>query len=88
MMNICCDTIAYQEEKSTTVSLLEYIELVYAFAADIFIFGASFTILEIVGACIITFFNVVTLVERGKMEEEEDQRKKEVKNVVSELKQI
>jgi hypothetical protein len=37
-MNSVFDTIAYQEEKSTTVSLLEYIELVYAFIADTLLF--------------------------------------------------
>lgn len=71
-MQMQADTIAYQEEKSTTVSLLEYIELVYAFAADILLFGASFTMIEMVGASIITFFNVITIVERGKVEKEEE----------------
>ena len=37
-LNLTCLTIAYQNDKSATVSLLAYIALVYAFCADIFIF--------------------------------------------------
>jgi drug/metabolite transporter (DMT)-like permease len=50
--------------------LLAYIELVYAFAADILLFDSTFTLMELVGAAIITFFNVLTIVERGRVEEE------------------
>jgi drug/metabolite transporter (DMT)-like permease len=67
---LTCLTIAFQSDKSTTVSLLAYIELVYAFMADILLFDSTFTRMELVGAAIITFFNVLTIVERGKVEEE------------------
>ena len=69
-MNLTCLTIAYQSDKSTTVSLLAYIELVYAFAADILLYDSTFTKMEVMGAAIITFFNVLTIVERGRVEEE------------------
>lgn len=69
-LNLSCLTIAYQSDKSTTVSLLAYIELVYAFAADIFIYNSTFTNTEVLGASIIVFFNVLTIVERGRVEEE------------------
>ena len=69
-LNLTCLTIAFQSDKSTTVSLLAYIELVYAFLADILLFNSSFTTTEIFGAAIITFFNVITIVERGRIEEE------------------
>jgi drug/metabolite transporter (DMT)-like permease len=41
--NLTCLTIAFQSDKSTTVSLLAYIELVYAFMADVLIFNSTFT---------------------------------------------
>ena len=37
-LNLTCLTIAYQKDNSATVSLLAYIELVYAFISDITIF--------------------------------------------------
>lgn len=52
------------------MSLLAYIELVYAFAADVLLFNSTFTVMELTGAAIITFFNVLTIVERGRVEEE------------------
>lgn len=69
-LNLTCLTIAFQSDKSTTVSLLAYIELVYAFMADILIYKSSFSAHELTGAAIITFFNVLTIIERGKVEEE------------------
>jgi len=69
-LNLTCLTIAFQSDKSTTVSLLAYIELVYAFMADILIYKSSFSANELTGAAIITFFNVLTIIERGKVEEE------------------
>ena len=71
-VSLSCATIAFQNDKSTTVSLLAYIELVYAFACDILMFGASFSALELVGTGIITFFNVLTIVERGRIEKQQD----------------
>lgn len=41
-LNLTCLVIAYQNDKSATVSLLAYIALVYAFAADVAIFNLSF----------------------------------------------
>lgn len=52
------------------MSLLAYIELVYAFAADILLYNSTFTMMEVLGAAIITFFNVLTIIERGRVEEE------------------
>ena len=77
-ISLNCATIAFQNDKSTTVSLLAYIELVYAFVCDIFMFGASFTALELVGTGIITFFNILTIVERGRVEKRKEQKYQEV----------
>jgi len=61
-VNFTCLTIAFQSERSTTVSLLAYIELVYSFLADVFLFNAKFSTMEFAGAAIITFFNLLTIV--------------------------
>jgi drug/metabolite transporter (DMT)-like permease len=60
--NTTCLTIAFQNERSTTVSLLAYIELVYSFLADVFLFNATFSTMELTGAAVITFFNLLTIV--------------------------
>ena len=74
-LNLTCLTVAYQNDKSATVSLLAYIALVYAFCADIFIFKHDFVNLELAGAGIITFFNLFTIIYKMKFcpEEEEQQ---------------
>ena len=61
-LNLTCLTIAYQNDKPATVSLLAYIALVYAFLADTMIFNHNFVFLEISGALIITSFNLLTIV--------------------------
>ena len=71
-LNLICATIAFQSDKSTTVSLLAYIELVYAFLVDVLMFDSKFSAVELAGAGIITFFNLVTIVERGRMEKKND----------------
>ena len=60
-LNLTCITIAYQSDKSSTVSLLAYISLVYAFMADTVIFGHNFVFLELAGALLITSFNLFTI---------------------------
>jgi len=60
--NTTCLTIAFQNERSTTVSLLAYIELVYSFLADVFLFNGTFSTMERTGAAVITFFNLLTIV--------------------------
>jgi len=60
--NLTCLTIAYQSDNSSTVSLLSYISLVYAVLADIFFFNHKFATLEIIGAVVITTFNLVSIV--------------------------
>ena len=60
-LNLTCLVIAYQNDKSATVSLLAYIEIVYAIVADLIIFDQRFVPMEIVGASIITFFNLLTI---------------------------
>ena len=72
-LNLTCLTVAYQNDKSATVSLLAYIALVYAFCADIFIFKHDFVSLEIAGAAIITFFNLFTIVYKMKFCPDEDE---------------
>ena len=57
-LNLTCITIAYQNDKSATVSLLAYISLVYAFMADTVIFSHNFAVLELSGALLITSFNL------------------------------
>ena len=58
------------------MSLLAYIALVYAFLADVFLFDHQFTMLELFGAAIITFFNLLTIILKatGKfdLEDKED----------------
>ena len=61
-LNLTCLTIAYQNDKSATVSLLAYISLVYAFLADTMIFNHNFVFLELSGALLITTFNLFTIV--------------------------
>jgi len=61
-LNLTCLTIAYQNDKSATVSLLAYISLVYAFMADTVIFNHNFAFLELTGALLITSFNLFTIV--------------------------
>ena len=77
-----CLVIAYQNDKSATVSLLAYIALVYAFIADIVIFNLSFLAMELAGACIITFFNVLTIIYKMKYapEDEDECRDTDKKN--------
>ena len=60
-LNLTCLVIAYQNDKSVTVSLMAYIELVYVIVADLLIFDQKFVPMEIVGASIITFFNIITI---------------------------
>ena len=72
-LNLTCLPVAYQNDKSATVSLLAYIALVYAFCADIFIFKHDFVNLEIAGAAIITFFNLFTIVYKMKLFPEEEE---------------
>lgn len=71
-----CLTIAYQKDNSATVSLLAYIELVYAFISDVTIFQISFIPMEIVGAAIITFFNIFTIYYKMKCVPQEVDAKK------------
>jgi hypothetical protein len=61
---------------------------VYAFGVDILVFKQKFTVVEILGATVITFFNLVTLIERGKMQEEEQRKQRDELVTVSELKSI
>ena len=61
-LNLTCLTIAYQNDKSATVSLLAYIALVYAFSADTIVFNHNFVPLELMGALLITTFNLFTIV--------------------------
>ena len=65
-LNLTCLTIAYQKDNSATVSLLAYIELVYAFISDVTIFNISFVPKELIGAAIITFFNIFTIYYRAR----------------------
>ena len=60
-LNLTSLTIAYQNDKSATISLLAYIALVYAFAADVWFFDHKFVLLELLGSAIILFFNVFTI---------------------------
>ena len=72
-LNLTCLVIAYQNDGSATVSLLAYIALVYAFVADVTIFQLTFVAMELLGAFVITFFNVFTIVYKIKYGESEDE---------------
>ena len=76
-LNLTCITIAYQNDKSATVSLLAYISLVYAFMADTVIFSHNFAFLELSGALLITSFNLFTIVYKMYFHPEEDEDKEE-----------
>ena len=67
-LNLTCLVVAYQNDKSATVSLLAYIELVYAIVADLIIFDQAFVPQEILGAAIIIFFNVITIIYKVRQE--------------------
>ena len=60
-INLFCLTLAYQMDNSAFVSLIAYIELVYAFCSDLTIFHVTFVPAELLGAAIITFFNIFTI---------------------------
>ena len=62
--NLTSLTIAFQSDNSATVGLLAYIALVYAFLADILIYHYDFANLELAGASVITFFNIITIIYR------------------------
>ena len=51
-------TLAFQLEKSGRVAILIYLTVVYAFLADMMLFGETFLFLEVVGAIIIVSLNV------------------------------
>lgn len=78
-LNLTCLVIAYQNDKSATVSLLAYIALVYSFVADVTIFKLSFVPMELTGALIITTFNLLTILYKMKYapDEEENLEKKD-----------
>lgn len=85
-LNLTCLVIAYQNDKSATVSLLAYIALVYAFVADVTIFNLSFVTMEILGCLIITFFNIITILYKMKYapdDDEEDNGEKKDYQVVN-----
>lgn len=65
-LNLTCLVIAYQNDKSATVSLLAYIALVYAFLADCLMFQTQFTTIELCGAGMITFFNLLTILIKAR----------------------
>lgn len=65
-INLTSLTISFQKDNSMTVSLLAYIELVYAFISDVTIFKISFVPKELIGVAIITFFNILTIVYKMK----------------------
>ena len=56
------------------MSLLAYISLVYAFAADTVIFSHNFAFLELSGALLITTFNLFTIVYKMYYHPEEDDK--------------
>lgn len=70
-LNLTCLVIAYQNDTSATVSLLAYIALVYAFVADVAIFHLTFVVMELLGAAVITFFNLFTIWYKMKYGDEE-----------------
>lgn len=85
-LNLTCLTIAYQKDNSATVSLLAYIELVYAFISDVTIFKISFVPKELVGAAIITFFNIFTIwwkMKYGTEDEDKDGSDNELATIVT-----
>ena len=75
-LNLTCWTLAFQLEASAKVSLYAYIALVYAFLADIWLYQATFNPMEIIGASIITFFNIFTIVWQSKNPDASEDEKK------------
>jgi hypothetical membrane protein len=58
------NTIAFQNEKTGIIQTVDFIGVVYGFAADIFIFHLSFGGLEVVGVCVVMIFTVTMMVRR------------------------
>lgn len=52
--------IAFQSDSSGFVSLISYINIIYAFAADLIIFNESFSTIELVAALVILVVTVST----------------------------
>ena len=76
-LNLTCLTIAYQNDKSATVSLMAYIALVYAFLADTMIFNHNFVFLELSGALLITSFNLFAIAYKMLYATENDEEEEE-----------
>ena len=53
-------TIAFQSDTSSFVSLISYINVIYAFLADCFIFKEHFTWIELLAALVILIITVIT----------------------------
>jgi drug/metabolite transporter (DMT)-like permease len=57
-------TLAFQKGKSSLVSMVGLINVVYAFLSDTIFFHISFTYIHIIGAMIITVFNVMAICKK------------------------
>jgi ABC-type nickel/cobalt efflux system permease component RcnA len=53
--------LAFQTGNTSFVSLVGLINVLYAFLVDISVFHLSFNYLQIIGALMITFFNVAVI---------------------------
>ena len=60
-------TIAFQSDSSGFVSLISYVNILYAFAADLLIFNESFSVLELVAAVIILVVTVCVSIYKIKV---------------------
>lgn len=66
-------TIAFQSDSSGFVSLIGYINILYAFLCDRIIFNETFSMTEVIGALVI--LTVTILVTAYKLYESEQQKK-------------
>ena len=53
-------TIAFQSDSSEFVALISYVNILYAFVADVVIFNESFGWIELLAACVILVVTVGT----------------------------
>ena len=60
-MGMCFMTIAMQNERSGFITLVGYINLVYGFLGDVFIFEEQLRLIELLGIVIVLLMNIAVI---------------------------
>jgi drug/metabolite transporter (DMT)-like permease len=69
-------TVAFQNGKSAFVSLIALVNVVYSSLIDVLIFDQGFTGIQVIGAVMITGFNIASIMNQ--LNEEEEKQKEPV----------